>query len=450
MTLSVVILAAGKGTRMFSEKPKVLHELSNQPLLQYVINAAKNLKPININVVVGYKSKLIQQEFSKEDINWVVQKEQLGTGDAVKYTTSFLEGSQTLILYGDVPLININDLTKLIEVSENGLGILTFDKRNPKGYGRIKRTEGVVEGIIEEKDCSIKEKKITEINTGIMCIDSNKLNNWLSKITNDNSQKEYYLTDIVALAKKDNTKIVTHEAKNESTISGINSKAELIAMETIMKQKKIEKLVEQGVTIIDPLRTEIRGSLVCGSDVEIDVGCIFEGEVKLGNNVKVGAYSHVTDSNILNNSNIKPYSHIDTSEIGMNNNVGPYARLRPGAKTKNNVNIGNFVEIKNSIVGSGSKINHLSYVGDSEVGENVNIGAGCITCNYDGVNKHKTIIEDDVFIGSNSQLVAPLTISAGSTIGAGSTITKDTPANQLSLARSKQTSIPSWERPKKK
>jgi bifunctional UDP-N-acetylglucosamine pyrophosphorylase/glucosamine-1-phosphate N-acetyltransferase len=243
---------------------------------------------------------------------------------------------------------------------------------------------------------------------------------------------------------------VTHEAKNESTISGINSKAELIAMEKIMKQKKIDKLVEQGVTIIDSLRTEIRGSLVCGSDVEIDVGCIFEGEVKLGNNVKVGAYSHVTDSNILDNSNIKPYSHIDTSEIGMNNNVGPYARLRPGAKTKNNVNIGNFVEIKNSIVGSGSKINHLSYVGDSEVGENVNIGAGCITCNYDGVNKHKTIIENDVFIGSNSQLVAPLTISAGSTIGAGSTITKDTPANQLSLARSKQTSIPSWERPKKK
>ena len=325
MTLSVVVLAAGKGTRMFSEKPKVLHELSNQPLLQYVINAAKNLKPVNINVVVGYKSKLIQREFIKEEINWVVQKEQLGTGDAVKYTTSFLKGSQTLILYGDVPLININDLTKLIEVSENGLGILTFDKRDPKGYGRIKRTEGVVEGIIEEKDCSIKEKKITEINTGIMCIDSNKLSNWLSKITNNNSQKEYYLTDIVALAKKDNTKIVTHEAKNESTISGINSKAELIAMEKIMKQTKIEKLVEQGVTIIDPSRTEIRGSLVCGSDVEIDVGCIFEGEVKLGNNVKVGAYSHVTDSNILDNSNIKPYSHIDTSEIGMNNNIGPYA-----------------------------------------------------------------------------------------------------------------------------
>ena len=278
-----------------------MHELSNQPLLQYVIKAAKNLKPVNINVVVGYKSKLIEQEFSKEDINWVVQKEQLGTCDAVKCTTSFLEGSQTLILYGDVPLININDLTKLIQVSENGLVILTFDKRNPKGYGRIKRTEGVVEGIIEEKDCSIKEKKITEINTGIMCIDSNKLNNWLSKITNNNSQKEYYLTDIVALAKKDNTKIVTHEAKNESTISGINSKAELIAMEKIMKQTKIEKLVEQGVTIIDPSRTEIRGSLVCGLDVEIDVGCIFEGEVRLGNNVKVGAYSHVTDSNILDN-----------------------------------------------------------------------------------------------------------------------------------------------------
>ncbi len=450
MTLSVVILAAGKGTRMFSEKPKVLHELSNQPLLQYVINVARNLKPVNINVVVGYKSELIEQEFLKEDINWVGQKEQLGTGDAVKYSTPFMEGSQTLVLYGDVPLIDLNDLKKLIQVSENGLGIITFDKKNPKGYGRIKRSEGVVEEIIEEKDCSETEKKITEINTGIMCIDTIKLNNWLSQITNNNSQKEYYLTDIVALAKKDNTKIVTHKAKNESTVSGINSKAELIAMEKIMKQKKNEELIEQGVTIIDSSRTEIRGSLVCGADVEIDVGCIFEGEVILGNNVKVGAYTHLKDSNILDNSNIKPYSHIDTSQVGMNNNIGPYARLRPGAKTKNNVNIGNFVEIKNSTVGAGTKINHLSYVGDSEVGENVNIGAGCITCNYDGVNKHKTVIEDGVFIGSNSQLVAPLTISAGSTIGAGSTITKDTPANQLSLARSKQTSIPSWERPKKK
>lgn len=450
MTLSVVILAAGKGSRMFSEKPKVLHELSNQPLLQYVINAAKNLKPVNINVVIGYKSELVEQEFSKEDINWIVQKEQLGTGDAVKYTTPFMEGAQTMVLYGDVPLIDHNDLKKLLQVSKDGLGILTFDKKHPKGYGRIKRTEDKVEGIIEEKDCSETEKKITEINTGIMCIDTIKLNSWLTQITNHNSQKEYYLTDIVALAKKDNTKIVTHEAKDEHTILGINTKAELVAMEKILKQKKNTELIKQGVTIIDSSRTEIRGSLVCGSDVEIDVGCIFEGEVELGNNVKVGAYSHIKDSNILDNANIKPYSHIDSSEVGINNNIGPYARLRPGAKTKSNVNIGNFVEIKNSTIGEGSKINHLSYVGDSQVGENVNIGAGCITCNYDGVNKHKTIIEDDVFIGSNSQLIAPLIIRAGSTIGAGSTITKDTPANQLSLARSKQTNIPSWERPKKK
>ena len=286
-------------------------------------------------------------------------------------------------------------------------------KKNPKGYGRIKRTEDKVEGIIEEKDCSETEKKITEINTGIMCIDTIKLNSWLTQITNHNSQKEYYLTDIVALAKKDNTKIVTHEAKDEHTISGINSKAELVAMEKIMKQKKNIELIEQGVTIIDSSRTEIRGSLVCGSDVEIDVGCIFEGKVELGNNVKVGAYTHIKNSNILDNANIKPYSHIDSSEVGINNNIGPYARLRPGAKTKSNVNIGNFVEIKNSTIGQGSKINHLSYVGDSEVGENVNIGAGCITCNYDGVNKHKTIIEDDVFIGSNSQLIAPLNNKSG-------------------------------------
>jgi bifunctional UDP-N-acetylglucosamine pyrophosphorylase/glucosamine-1-phosphate N-acetyltransferase len=281
-------------------------------------------------------------------------------------------------------------------------------------------------------------------------MDTSKLNNWLSQITNNNSQKEYYLTDIVALAKKDNIKVVTHEAKNETTISGINSKAELVSMEKFMNQKKNIELIEQGVKIMDPSRTEIRGSLDCGSDVEIDVGCIFEGNVKLGNNVKVGAYTHIKDSTILNDTNIKSYSHIEASEVGENNNIGPYARLRPGVKTKKNVHIGNFVEIKNSEIGIGTKINHLSYVGDSEVGENVNIGAGCITCNYDGVNKHKTIIEDDVFVGSNSQLVAPLTIGTGSTIGAGSTITKDTPVNQLSLSRSKQTSIPSWERPKKK
>ena len=450
MTLSVVILAAGKGTRMFSNKPKVLHKLSNQPLLQYVINTVKQLKPLNINVVVGYKSGEIKKKFPKDDVNWVNQTEQLGTGHAVKSATSFFKGSQIIVLYGDVPLVNIDDLKNLIKISEGGLGILTFSKEFPKGYGRIKRLKDEVIGIIEEKDCSESEKKINEINTGIMCIDSDKLKKWLSQIKNNNSQKEYYLTDIVDLAKRDNVKIHTYEAKNEITISGINSKVELIAMEKMIKQKKNNDLIEQGVNLVDPLRTEIRGTLNCGSDVEIDVGCIFEGDVKLGNNVKIGAYSHIIQSSIFDNTNVKPYSHIESSEVGDNNNIGPYARLRPGAKTKENVNIGNFVEIKNSKIGRGTKINHLSYVGDSEVGENVNIGAGCITCNYDGVNKHKTIIENDVFVGSNSQLVAPLTISAGSTIGAGSTITKDTPANQLSLSRSKQTSIPSWERPKKK
>ena len=276
MTLSVVILAAGKGTRMFSEKPKVLHQLSNQPLLRYVINAAKKLSPLNINVVIGYKSELIKQEFSKENINWVIQKEQLGTGDAVKYTTPFLEGSQTIVLYGDVPLVNINDLKKLLKISENKLGILTFDKENPKGYGRIKRIEDEVVEIVEDKDCSEVEKKIKEINTGIICIDTSRLIKWLSKIKNNNSQKEYYLTDIVDLAKKDRIKIETYKAKDESTISGINSKVELIAMEKLMKEKKNAELIAQGVVIIDSSRTEIRGSLTCGSDVEIDVRCIFE------------------------------------------------------------------------------------------------------------------------------------------------------------------------------
>ena len=448
MSLSIVILAAGKGKRMFSEKPKVLHNLAGKPMLQYVIDIAKKLKAESINVIVGHKAESVEKTLSKEKVNWILQKSQLGTGDAVKHAVPKLKGEKTLILYGDVPLVDIGNLKKLIEIGSE-LGILTFNKGNPKGYGRIVREADSIEAIVEEKDCNDIQKKITEINTGIMIVNTKYLINWLSLISNKNSQKEYYLTDIVALAKKDKIKIKAYKADTEITISGINSKKELAKMEREIQLKKSEELMEQGVTLLDPSRIDVRGNLNCGSDVVVDVGCIFEGNVKIGKNVTIGAYSIIKDCEILDDSIIKPYSHLDNSKIGKKNIVGPYARLRPGTETSSNVHVGNFVEIKNSKIGAGTKINHLSYVGDSIVGNNVNVGAGTITCNYDGVNKHQTIIEDNVFIGSNSQLVAPVKIGAGSTIRAGSTITKNTPANELSLSRAKQTSIPTWEKPKK-
>jgi len=448
MSLSVVILAAGKGTRMFSDNPKVLHKLANQPLLQYVIDVAKSLNPENINIVVGYKSKEVISAFPNEQLNWINQKNQLGTGDAVKYAIPYLKGSKTIVLYGDVPMLQLEDLQQLIK-TEKKLGILTFNKINPTGYGRIKRIKNDIECIVEEKDCDDRERKITEINTGIICVDTNNLIKWLSMISNNNSQKEYYLTDIVSLARKEKIQISSHEANSEITITGVNSKVELAIMERALQNKKTNLLMEHGVTLLDPARTDIRGDLKCAANVEIDVGCIFEGNVQVGNNVKIGAYTHIKDSVISENTVIKPYSHIDSAKVGINNVIGPYARLRPGTDTNEDVHIGNYVEIKNSKIGAGTKINHLSYIGDSIVGRNVNVGAGTITCNYDGVNKHQTIIEDNVFVGSNSQLVAPVKIGTGSTIGAGSTITKDTPANELSLSRTKQTSIPGWEKPKK-
>ena len=449
MSLSVVILAAGKGTRMFSEQPKVLHKLADQPMLQYVIDIANELNPKNTNVIVGYKAKEVKHALTHEKVNWILQEKQLGTGDAVKYAIPNLTGEQTLILYGDVPLVKINELKKLIKIGEKGLSILTFNKINPTGYGRIVRGRTGVEAIVEEKDCSDAQKEITEVNTGIMVADTKYLINWLSLISNINSQKEYYLTDIVALAKKDNIEINTIEADSEITISGVNSKIELAKMERAIQLKKANTLMEQGVTLLDPSRTDIRGHLDCGKDVVIDVGCIFEGKVKIGKNVTIGAYSILNDCEILNDSIIKPYSHLENVKVGKKNIIGPYARLRPGTETNENVHIGNFVEIKNSKIGADTKINHLSYVGDSIVGKNVNVGAGTITCNYDGVTKHQTVIEDNVFIGSNSQLVAPVKIGAGSTIGAGTTITKNTPVNELSLSRAKQTSVPGWEKPKK-
>ena len=451
MNLTVLILAAGKGTRMRSDLPKVLQPLAHKPLLGYVIDTSMSFKPKQLVVVYGYGGDLVKETFSSQNIQWVEQKEQLGTGHAVQQAIPLVgdEGS-TLILYGDVPLIDEHTIKRLIDKGQKNLAVLTFLKEDPKGYGRIVRQNNQIQKIVEEKDCDISQKKIKEINTGIMCAPNHLLKNWLGRLNNQNSQKEYYLTDIVGLSIEDHIEVLSESADNEVSITGINSKSELAAMERSYQLMTAQKLMEQGVTIMDPNRLDIRGEVVAGQDVTIDVGCIFEGKVILGNHVKVAAYSHIKDSSIGDHTSIEPYSHIVDSSVGANCRIGPFARLRPGTKLQNHVHIGNFVEIKNSEVNDKTNINHLSYVGDSLVGKSVNIGAGTITCNYDGANKHPTTIEDEVFIGSNTALVAPVKIGKGATIAAGSTVTKDAPPGDLTISRGKQTSISGWKKPTKK
>ena len=451
MSLSIVILAAGKGTRMRSDLPKVLQPLAHKPLLGYVIDASMSFNPKQLIVVYGYGGELVKKTFSSHHIQWVEQKEQLGTGHALQQAIPFIkdEGS-TLILYGDVPLIDQETIQSLIKKGQKNLAVLTYKKEDPKGYGRIVRKDGRIQKIVEEKDCDVSQKNIKEINTGIMCAPNHLLINWLGRLTNHNAQKEYYLTDIVGLSIEDNIEVLSESADNEVSITGINSKSELATMERNYQLMTAKQLMEEGVTIIDPNRIDVRGEVTAGQDVTIDVGCIFEGKVHLGNHVKIAAYSHIKDSTIGDHTSIEPYSHIVESSIGEHCRIGPFARLRPGTKLQNQVHIGNFVEIKNSEVNNETNINHLSYVGDSLVGKSVNIGAGTITCNYDGANKHPTTIEDDVFIGSNTALVAPIKIGKGATIAAGSTITKDAPPGDLTVSRSKQTSISGWTKPTKK
>ena len=451
MSLSIVILAAGKGTRMRSDLPKVLQPLAHKPLLGYVIDASMSFDPTQLAVVIGYGGDLVKKTFSSQNIQWVEQKEQLGTGHAVLQAAPFIkdEGS-TLILYGDVPLIDEKKIQSLIEKGQKNLAVLTYSKEDPTGYGRIVRESGKIKKIVEEKDCDQTQKHIKEINTGIMCAPNHLLKNWLKRLNNQNSQKEYYLTDIVGLSIEDNIEVLSESADNEVSITGINSKSELATMERNYQLMTAKQLMEQGVTILDPSRIDIRGEVTAGQDVTIDVGCIFEGKVVLGNHVKIAAYSHVIDSVIGDHTNVEPYSHIVESQIGTHCRIGPFARLRPGTQLQNHVHIVNFVEIKNSEVNDHTNINHLSYVGDSLVGKSVNIGAGTITCNYDGANKHPTTIEDDVFIGSNTALVAPVKIGKGATIAAGSTITKDAPPGDLTVSRGKQTSISGWKKPTKK
>ncbi len=450
--LNIVILAAGKGTRMYSDLPKVLHTVGGKPILGHVLDCAKSLNPHKIIVVYGFGGETVKQAFANETITWVNQAEQHGTGHAVQQAVPHLDAdADTLILLGDVPLIDAEACRQLITQAENKLAILSFNKADPTGYGRIVRNAAFgVTAIVEHKDATEEQHKITEVNTGIMAMPNAHLVQWLSNLTNNNAQGEYYLTDIVALAVKDNVDVVAEITPDEWSVTGINSKTDQAQIERVYQSRYANNLLKQGVTLRDPVRLDVRGSLSCGRDVEIDINCVFEGKVVLGDNVKIGANCVIKNAQIEAGTQIAPFTHIDDTAIGENVRIGPFARLRPGTTLAANTHIGNFVELKNAQVDIGSKVNHLSYVGDSTVGKNVNIGAGTITCNYDGANKFRTVIEDDAFIGSDSQLVAPVTIGRGATIAAGSTITRDAPADQLTFCRAKeQRSIVGWKRPQK-
>ena len=450
-TLNIVILAAGKGKRMHSDKPKVLHALAGRPLLQHVLETATQLAPgKNTCVVYGHGGEAVPQALAQYGTGFVLQEPQLGTGHAVQQALPHLQdGSLTLVLYGDVPLIQRATLEKMF-AQPDALTLLTLHLSNPSGYGRIVRdVANNVSRIVEEKDATAEQRAIREVNTGILAVPTRLLRDWLAKLKNDNAQDEYYLTDIVAMAVAQAVAVHTVHPAHEWEVMGINSKVQLAELERIWQQEIAHQLLIQGVTLADPARLDVRGKLSCGNDVEIDVGCVFEGDVTLGNKVKVGAYSVIKNASIGAGTDIAPYSHIDSSEVGANCHIGPYARLRPGSKLHDGVHIGNFVEIKNSEIAANSKANHLSYIGDSSVGSRVNIGAGTITCNYDGANKHRTVIEDDVFVGSNTQLVAPVKVGRGATIGAGSTITRDAPENELTLSRAKQMTVAGWKRPTK-
>ncbi len=450
-TLNIVILAAGKGTRMYSDRPKVLHGLAGRALLQHVLDTAAILMPEKTCVVYGHGGEIVPQAMAQYDTSFILQEPQLGTGHAVQQALPQLpDASLTLVLYGDVPLIQHTTLRQMLGAPD-ALTLLTVYLDNPTGYGRIVRdSAGNVSSIVEEKDATPEQCAIGEVNTGILAAPTSLLRGWLSKLRNDNnSQGEYYLTDIVAMAVAQGIAVHTVQPAHIWEVLGVNSKAQLAELERTWQHGEATRLLVHGVTLADPARLDVRGKLVCGRDIEIDVGCIFEGDVHLGNGVRVGAYSIIKNTIIAEGTNIAPYSHIDSSEVGANCHIGPYARLRPGTKLHDGVHIGNFVEVKNSEIASGSKANHLSYIGDSSVGNRVNIGAGTITCNYDGANKHRTIIEDDVFIGSNTQLVAPVKVGRGATIGAGSTITRNVPEGELTLSRTRQTTINGWKRPTK-
>ncbi len=449
--MNIVILAAGMGKRMNSDLPKVLHSLAGKPLLAHVLDTARSLNPGKLIVVYGHGGEQVQERITGNDLSFVKQEPQLGTGHAVMQAVPLLDESvPTLVLYGDVPLIGRVSLSRLIQTAGiDKLGILTAEVDDPAGYGRIIRENGRINRIVEQKDGNAAELAVNEINTGIMVIPTVSLKRWLSSLSNNNAQGEYYLTDIVGKAVAGQVEVTSAQPDAVWETLGVNSKRQLAELERIYQKNMAEVLLDKGVSLADPCRIDIRGSLTCGRDVFIDVNCVFEGDVVLGDGVSIGANCVIRDCVIGKNAEVRPFCHLDGAKVGPASLIGPYARLRPGAELGEEVHIGNFVEIKNSQIAAQSKANHLAYVGDSTVGSRVNIGAGAITCNYDGANKHKTVIEDDVFIGTNCELVAPVKVGTGATVGAGTTLTKDVPAGSLTVSRAKQTTINDWKRPEK-
>ncbi len=452
MRLGVVILAAGQGTRMRSTRPKVLHTLAGRPLLQHVISTAQSLNPEQIVVVYGHGGEKVQAAISGPTLTWVEQREQRGTGHAVEQALPALQNmDRVLVLYGDVPLIRQETLESLlVAVTDSALALLTVELSDPGGYGRIVRSgSGQVLSIVEQKDASDEELAIGEINTGIMVVAGAELQRWIGRLDSSNAQGEFYLTDIVAMAVADGVEVKSAQPDDLHEAEGVNDRMQLAQLERHYQQLQATELMRQGVGMQDPARFDLRGTLQVGEDVELDINVIIEGEVSLGDGVRVGANTIIRNSSIAAGTLIRENCVIEDSIVGQDCFIGPFARIRPATELATGVHVGNFVEIKKSRVDDGSKINHLSYIGDAEIGSRVNIGAGTITCNYDGANKHLTVIGDDAFIGSDTQLVAPVTVARGATIGAGSTITKDTPADRLTISRSKQISIDGWQRPTK-
>ena len=450
--MSVVILAAGKGTRMYSDLPKVLHPLAGKPMVQHVIDAAMKLGAKNVHLVYGHGGELLKSTLHNDALNWVLQAEQLGTGHAMQQAAPhFADDEDVLMLYGDVPLIAVETLTRLLAAKPlGGIGLLTVKLQDPSGYGRIVRENGTVVGIVEHKDANDQQRQINEINTGILVANGRDLKRWLGKLNNNNAQGEFYITDIIALAHAEGNKIEAVHPARLSEVEGVNNRLQLSQLERVYQAEQAEKLLLAGVMLLDPARFDLRGVLEHGRDISIDANVIIEGMVKLGNRVKIGAGCILRDCVIGDDCEISPYSVLEDAQLEAACTVGPFARLRPGAELAEGAHVGNFVEIKKARLGKGSKAGHLSYLGDAEIGDDVNIGAGTITCNYDGANKHKTIIGDGVFVGSDTQLVAPVTVGKGVTIAAGTTVTRDIADNELVLSRVKQVHIQGWQRPTKK
>ncbi len=449
-SLHIIILAAGQGTRMYSSLPKVLHKLAGKPLLHHVLDTAIELEPDKIHVVYGYDGVTVMNACESYDVSWILQEAQNGTGHAVDIALREVpDGSSSLVLYGDVPLLSADTLQSLVEKFDQ-FGILSAVVASPFGYGRIIREDGHITGIVEEPDVSQEQREIREINTGVLFADSTLLKSLLKNIDSNNSQGELYLTDCVSMAHARDITVNSFVIHDEYEIAGINTKRQLADIERYYQLQKANELMDAGVHILDPSRIDIRGPLSCGRDIVIDVNCVFSGKVILGDRITIGPNTVISESTIGSGVEIKSNCVIESATVGERSVIGPYARLRPGTRLASQAHIGNFVEIKNASIGGGSKVNHLSYIGDSDVGRGVNIGAGTITCNYDGAYKHRTTIGDNAFIGSGNELVAPITIGDGATTGAGSTLTKDVPAEQLSLSRSRQQSIVGWKRPVKK